>query len=98
MQKNTMRALFSPFFDKARTAVYAAPAPMPPSRPISAGKASDEKPGLTISILPPNAARTARYCQTFARSFSSTSENRIAKNGDILFRMFASASTRWSIA
>ena len=71
---------------------------MPPSRPIIAGKVAEEKPGLIISMLLPNAASTAAYWNTLARSFSRMSEKMIAKNGDILLRMFASASTRLSIA
>ena len=51
-----------------------------------------------ISRLPANAPNTAATCLNDRLSFKISILNRMAKNGDILFSMEASASTRWSTA
>lgn len=69
--------------------------PRPPSRPITDGNRSIlENVGLITSKLPKNAPITNSACGTFTFSFSTRQLKITAKNGDILFSMDASESTR----
>jgi hypothetical protein len=72
---------------------------MPPSIPISDGKASDSpKDGFMMHSAPANAVTSAATCTGFARSCRKKNEKMIAKNGDNLLSIEASDSTRWSTA
>ncbi len=86
----------SPRCPSTRTSVYARPANSPPATPIRDGinTSAPEKPGLTTRIAPQNAAATAEPCTRFSFSLRIKYENRIAKNGDSLFKIEASDSIR----
>ena len=82
-----------------RTKVYAAPAPIPPAKPISEGTSSIfEKVGRIMKRLPQKASITAATCAGEAFSFRIIIENTTAKNGDSLLSIEASARARWSTA
>ncbi len=94
-KKRTINGPFTPFVPRIRTYVYAIPAPIPPRSPIKAGSAVTEaKPGLITNKLPIKAIHTQLAANGCIFSFRSRNENKMAKNGDSLFKIDASASIR----
>ena len=74
-KKRTIIDLFSPLVLNFRTIVYAAPAPIPPIRPISdAGELKISDEGLTTNKLPINAPRTISACGRETFSFNNKKE------------------------
>ena len=60
-KKNIILKLFSPFLPRSLTKVYARPADIPPTAPITAGKTGYPPiDGFMIKRLPINAAATPR--------------------------------------
>ena len=74
-----------------RTNVYAAPAPRPPSTPASEGRLAMPAVGRTTNTAPINAARTLRMSTFFGYSRRMSMEKRMAKNGESLLSILASA-------
>ena len=98
-KQRTIIGVLSPFLVAFLTNTYAVPAPNPPYRPISAGIVCRLLPvGLTISIAPAKAIRTAMMSRLFGFSYKMGIDNNMAKKGDSLLSMLASAIFSLSIA
>ncbi len=98
-KKKTMNDPGTPRLPRSRTMVYATPAAKPPIRPTKAGKMAIFAPvGLITRSAPTNAATTTPIWNGRNLSPSIAAPNSIAKKGDILLSMVASARRRWSTA
>ena len=94
----TITGPLSPCLPSFRTNVYATPAPKPPITPIKAFKNCIFMDGFTTKTAPINAVTTHSHSVLFAFSLSTKYDMIMAKNGDNLFRILASAMARWSTA
>ena len=91
LKKRTTNALSTSILPKRWTHTYANPAPRPPARAQTAGKASaPRKPGFITSIAPENANSSQNACRNRSRSPSSIHENKTVKNGAVLLSVIAS--------
>ena len=71
------------------------PAPIPPKKPARAGrKGVSWKPGFMMQRLPRKATTTAPICTASGFSRRSQTEKRMAKKGESLLSMLASARAR----
>ena len=94
----TITGPLSPCLPSFRTNVYATPAPKPPITPIMALKNCTFIDGFTTKTAPINAVTTHNHSVLFAFSLSTKYDMIMAKNGDNLFRILASAMAKWSTA
>ena len=98
-KKNTITGVLVPLLVSFRTNTYAVPAPNPPNKPIRAGKTAVKDPvGRMINKAPIKATTVVKISNLDGISFSINIERMIAKNGESLFNMLASAIPRWSTA
>ena len=72
------------------------PAAAPLMKPAKDGtKGAPSKPGLMMSTLPSRAVSTPPICTAVGFSRSRSTEKMMAKKGESLLSILASASTRW---
>ena len=95
----TITGVAAPFLVALLTKAYAHPAPNPPYKPINEGTSTMFcGVGLIIKSAPAKAIIVAITSVFEGFSFRSGMDKIIAKNGESLFSIFASANASLSIA
>ena len=93
-KKQTITGPLSPCFPSFLTNTYAVPAQNPENKPTSAGKDASPAVGCTTKTAPINANTTHIHSNFVGISFNIQTDMIMAKNGDILLRIFESERTR----